>query len=131
VVTATPSRAAFLERRHLSPGTFVAAVGADSEQKQEIAPALMAAAGVVVDDLDQCCAIGDLHHAIASGLMRAGDVRASLGDLVVDPSRGRRSDDEIVIFDSTGVAIEDVAAAAVTYERALGAGIGQRVRFDR
>lgn len=90
----------------------------------------MATAGVVVDDIDQCATIGDLHHAIACGVMTRGDVRAALGDVVVDPTRGRRSDEEVVVFDSTGVAIEDVAAAAITYERALADGSGQRIRLD-
>ena len=130
VVTVTPAREAFLEAWHLSPGVFVAAAGADSEHKHEITAALMATAGVVVDDIDQCATIGDLHHAIACGVMARGDVRAALGDVVVDPARGRHSDEEIVVFDSTGVAIEDVAAAAITYERALADGSGQRIRLD-
>src|SRR5204863_9124531 len=96
VVTVTPSSEAFLEAWHLSPGAFVAAAGADSDHKHEITPALMAAAGVVVDDLDQCAAIGDLHHALVSGVMKREGVRAALGDVIVDPKRGRRSDEEIV-----------------------------------
>ena len=130
VVTLTPSSEPFLEQWHLSPGAFVAAAGADSEHKHEITPALMAAGAVVVDDIDQCAAIGDLHHAIAAGTMQRGDVRGALGDVIVDPARGRRSTDEVVIFDSTGVAIEDVAAAAITYERALAGRAGQRIQLD-
>jgi ornithine cyclodeaminase/alanine dehydrogenase-like protein (mu-crystallin family) len=118
VITCTPSTQAFLRHAHLSPGTFVAAVGADNEEKSEVDPHLMASAAVVVDSLDQCATIGDLHHALASGTMTRRDVRADLGDVVLDPSRGRHDREEIVIFDSTGVAIEDVAAAAVLYERA-------------
>jgi ornithine cyclodeaminase/alanine dehydrogenase-like protein (mu-crystallin family) len=108
------------------PGAFVAAVGADSEHKSEIAPSLMREAAVVVDDLDQCVAIGDLHHAIAAGAMAREDVRASLDHVVTAPTMGRRSHDEIVIFDSTGVAIEDVAAAHIVYERAASADAGTR-----
>jgi alanine dehydrogenase len=127
VVTCTPSRRAFLGIDDVRPGTFIAAVGADSEQKQEIEPTLLASSIVVVDSLEQCAAIGDLHHAIAGGLMAAADVRAELGEVIVDSSRGRRTAEEIVVFDSTGVAVQDVAAAVVVYERAVAADVGLRV----
>jgi ornithine cyclodeaminase/alanine dehydrogenase-like protein (mu-crystallin family) len=129
VVTCTTSRAAFLDVPHIAAGTFVAAVGADNEEKSEIAPALMRAGAVVVDHRGQCETIGDLHHAIAAGVMRADDIRGELSEVVAGSTRGRRDDDDIIIFDSTGVALEDVAAAAVVYERAVAAGIGQVVRF--
>ena len=129
VVTCTTARRPFLGARHLAPGAFVAAVGADSETKSELEPALLAAAAVVTDSTPQCAAIGDLHHAIDAGAMRAADVRAELGDVVADPSRGRRAEDEIVVFDSTGIAIQDVAAAALVYERAERAGVGAPFDF--
>ena len=125
VVTATPSRKPILMLGDARPGTFVAAVGADSDTKQEIDPLLMRQAIVVVDDLAQCSHFGDLHHALSAGTMRAEDVRGSLDQVVAGQIRGRFSDDEITIFDSTGVAIEDVAAAALAFERAeeFGAGV--------
>ena len=129
VVTCTTSRRAFLGPEHVAPGTFVAAVGADNEEKQEIEPRLLARSAVVVDSLEQCATIGDLHHALVAGAMTARDVRAELGDIIADPSRARRTPDEIVIFDSTGVALQDVAAAAVVYERATALGIGLSVRL--
>jgi len=129
ILTCTTSRTPFLGVRHVVAGTFVAAVGADNEQKSEIEPALMRAAAVVADHRGQCETIGDLHHAIAAGAMRASDIRGELADVVAGTVRGRLNDDEIVIFDSTGVALEDVAAAAVVYERAVRAGIGHVVRF--
>ena len=129
ILTCTTSRTPFLGVRHVVAGTFIAAVGADNEQKSEIEPALMRAAAVVADHRGQCETIGDLHHAIAAGAMRASDIRGELADVVAGTVRGRLNDDEIIIFDSTGVALEDVAAAAVVYERAVRAGIGQVVRF--
>jgi ornithine cyclodeaminase/alanine dehydrogenase-like protein (mu-crystallin family) len=124
VVTCTPSRRAFLRRESVRPGTFVAAVGADSSEKQELDPQLMAAGVVVVDVLEQCAAIGDLHHAIEAGAMSRSDVHAELADLVVGRKPGRRSAHEITVFDSTGTALQDVAAAALVYEKAVAAGIG-------
>ena len=72
----------------------------------------------------------DARSCIDAGVMTRTRVRASLGDVVVDPTRGRRNADEVIIFDSTGVAIEDVAAAAVVWQRAVKAGAGSRVRLS-
>jgi len=126
-VTCTPSRKPILRQGAVGAGTFIAAVGADNESKQELEPALMAASVVVVDMLEQAATIGDLHHAIACGALTPGDVRAELGQIIAGRRPGRQSDDEIVIFDSTGVALEDVAAAAAAYERAVRAGRGLQV----
>ena len=128
-VTCTPSRTPFLLHDHVAPGTFVAAVGADSPEKQELDPRLMAQATVVVDALDQCAAIGDLHHALDAGALTRESVHAELADVVTGRRRGRRSDAEITVFDSTGTALEDVAAAVVVYERALAAGRGLNVEL--
>jgi ornithine cyclodeaminase/alanine dehydrogenase-like protein (mu-crystallin family) len=106
----------------VAPGTFIAAVGADDERKQELDPRLFAGHKIVVDLLEQCAAIGDLHHALDQGLITRGDVHAELGDVVAGKKLGRASHDEIIIFDSTGTALQDVAAAALVYEKAEQAG---------
>jgi alanine dehydrogenase len=103
---------------HVRPGAFVAAVGADSPDKNEVHPELMAKAHVVVDLLGQCLEMGDLRHAIRAGTMRAEDVHSGLGALVAGNASGRTSDDQIFVLDSTGTALQDVAAAAAIYERA-------------
>ena len=126
-VTCTPSREAFLRPEHVRAGTFVAAVGADAPNKQEVHPALLAAATVVVDVLDQCAESGDLHHALARGAMTRGDVHAELADLVTGRRPGRIHAEQTFVFDSTGTALEDVAAAALVYENATAAGAGTRV----
>ena len=126
-VTCTTSSAPILHPGAVGPGAFIAAVGADNELKQEIHPALMASCAMVVDMLEQAVAIGDLHHALAAGVVTTDDVRAELGEVVAGVRPGRRSDDEIVIFDSTGMALQDVAAAAAVYERAVRAGRGAEI----
>ena len=73
---------------------------------------------VVADSLQQVCSIGDTHHAIAASLMCKENVFAELSEIVAGRKRGRTSDAEIIVFDSTGVAIEDVAAARLVYEKA-------------
>jgi len=128
-VTCTPSRQAFLMREHIAPGTFVAAVGADSPEKHELDPGLLAGSKVVVDILEQCASIGELHHALQGGWMRCDEVHAELGEIVAGRKPGRESAEEIIIFDSTGTALQDVAAAAIAYENALAAGLGRRIEF--
>ncbi len=128
-VTCTPSRRPLLARGDVRPGTFVAAVGADNPQKQEIDPRLMASGKIVVDILEQCAAIGDLRHALEAGVVTRDDVYAELGEIVAGRKPGRESAEEIIIFDSTGTALQDVAAAAVVYERALSAGVGVRLNL--
>jgi alanine dehydrogenase len=128
-VTCTPAREFLVRKDDVAPGTFIAAVGADDAHKQEIEPALMASAKIIADNLDQCCAIGDTHHAIVQGLMRKEDVYAELPEIVAGKKRGRARDDEIIIFDSTGVAVEDAVAAVAVYERARRASTGSVLEF--
>jgi ornithine cyclodeaminase/alanine dehydrogenase-like protein (mu-crystallin family) len=123
-VTCTPSRTPLLDAGDARPGSVVAGVGADNEQKHELAPGLLAGSAVIVDLLVQCERVGDLHHAIAAGAMRADQVRAELGDVLAGRRPGRVDEDEVIVFDSTGMALQDVAACAAVYERALGAGRG-------
>jgi ornithine cyclodeaminase/alanine dehydrogenase-like protein (mu-crystallin family) len=73
--------------------------------------------------------IGDLHHAIEEGIIRKSDVYAELGEIVAGRTPGRTSNDEIIIFDSTGTALQDVAAASIVYKKALRAGIGGRLNL--
>lgn len=126
-VTCTPSRRAFLTTDHLPAGMFLAAVGADDRDKQELDPRILAENRVVVDVLEQCAEIGELHHALAAGLMTTGGVHADLADLVAGRKPGRRLAEEIFVFDSTGTALQDVAAAVALYQRAVEAGAGRRI----
>jgi ornithine cyclodeaminase/alanine dehydrogenase-like protein (mu-crystallin family) len=128
-ITCTTAKEFFVRKEDVAPGTFIAAVGADDAQKQEIDPTLIASAKIIADSVEQCCTIGDTHHAIAKGLMRKEDVYAELGEIVAHQRPGRASDDEIIIFDSTGVAMEDAVAAAAVYEKARAISIGTGFEF--
>ncbi len=131
IVTCTSSRAPYLGPQHVSAGTFIAAVGADNDDKQELYPELLAKSRVVVDLLDQCAEIGDLHHALDAGLMKRSDVVAELGDIVCGKQKPGINANDIVVFDSTGSAIQDVAAAGIIYERAKEKDIGLSMEFAR
>jgi ornithine cyclodeaminase/alanine dehydrogenase-like protein (mu-crystallin family) len=121
VATCTTAKRYFVTREMVRAGTFIAAVGADHEHKQEIEPRLLAAAKVVTDITVQAAAIGDLHHAVAAGAMSADDVYAELGEIVCGRKPGRESDEEVIVFDSTGTGIQDVAAAIAAYQCAVAA----------
>jgi alanine dehydrogenase len=129
-VTCTPSRRPLVFRDDVSPGTFIAAVGADNQGKQELEPELVASSTLVVDLLEQCAEIGELQHVLAAGLMLREGVHAELGDLVSGRRPGRTRDDEITVFDSSGTALQDVAAAIMVYEKALASGDGTEVKLD-
>lgn len=129
VVTCTPSHEPFIGPADIEPGTFVAAVGADSPEKQELDSRLLAKGTVVTDITAQCARVGELHHAIDASppLMRVEDVHAELGDVIVGRKSGRQSQKEITIYDATGTALQDTACAAAIYAKAIDAGRGTRI----
>jgi alanine dehydrogenase len=127
-VTCTTSKSPVLTDAMQLQGCFVAAVGADNPEKQEIAPGLMQRARILVDDLDACAAGGDLHHALGEGAVARNDVHADLAQLAAGQKAGRISAEELVIFDSSGSGVQDVAAAWAAYREATRTGIG--LRFD-
>jgi ornithine cyclodeaminase/alanine dehydrogenase-like protein (mu-crystallin family) len=127
VITCTTARTPILRSAWVRDGAFVAAIGADAPGKQELEPELLARARVVVDDLEACASGGELRHALAAGLMTRDAVAARLAEVAAGDATVRRRDEDVVVLDSTGIALEDVAAAALVYERAVERGVGLRV----
>jgi alanine dehydrogenase len=84
---------------------------------------------IVVDILEQCATIDELHHALEAGVLTQADVHSELCEVVAGTKVGRESPEEVIIFDSTGMALQDVVAAAVVYEKAVGSNKGQRINF--
>lgn len=130
-ITCTPAKSFFVKNADIKPGAFIAAVGSDNEEKQEIDPVLLSKNKVVTDSTDQCASIGELHHAIISGMMAKGNVHGELGEIIARAKPGRERDDEVIIFDSTGTALQDVAAAAIVYEKALRQNVGYSIDFGK
>ena len=117
-ITCTTSKKPLLFQDYIRPGTFIAAVGADSPDKCEIDPQLIASTKLVVDLAEQSASIGDLFHALRLGLVTREHIHAELGEVISGKKKGRASDEEIIVFDSTGTALQDVATAAIVYEKA-------------
>ena len=118
VVTTTPSRSPVLLKKHVRPGTHINAIGADAEGKQELESGLMQVSKIVVDDMAQACHSGEVNIPVSCGAICEADIYCSLGEIVAGIRRGRESDQEITIFDSTGLAIQDLACAKLVYEKA-------------
>jgi ornithine cyclodeaminase/alanine dehydrogenase-like protein (mu-crystallin family) len=121
-VTCTTSTEFLLGPGDVGAGAFVAGVGVDSPVKRELEPALLAGSRVVVDVLEQCAIMGDLHHALEAGVMVREDVHGELGRIIAGISPGRTESEQTFVFDSTGTALQDIAAAAIVYERAIARG---------
>lgn len=128
-VTCTPSKHYFLKEDFVAPGTFVAAVGADNPEKQELEPTLLSRTKVVVDVLEQCATIGELHHALDVGAITLDDIYGELGEVIAGVKPGRTSAGEITVFDSTGMALQDVVTAAAVYEKAVSEAVGKLIDF--
>lgn len=118
VCTVTPVREPLLKREWIMPGTHINAIGADAEGKEELEPSILREAVVVVDDLGQASATGEINVPLKKGLFRIGEVYATLGEIITGKKQGRKDERIITVFDSTGVAIEDIAVAKLIYEKA-------------
>jgi alanine dehydrogenase len=125
VVTTTPSRAPVVKREWVSPGTHINAIGADAAGKQELEPAILTAAKVVVDDWAQASHSGEINVPLTRGQLTREQIYASLGDIVAGKQPGRETPAEITVFDSTGLIIQDLALGLAVYQRARERGLGQ------
>ena len=111
IVTITSAPAFSLARDHVSPGTHLACMGTDTIGKQEVEPALLTAARVFTDEVAQSVTLGEAQHAVAQGLLDPAAI-TPLGAVLTGAAKGRLSDDEVTLFDGTGVGLQDIAVAA-------------------
>ena len=122
VCALTPARSPVVKREWIVPGTHINAVGADAEGKEELEPSILKEAMVVVDDLRQAGAAGEINVPISQGIYSIDEVYGTLGEIIAGRKPGRRDRQAITVFDSTGVAIEDLAVAKLIYGKAMKAG---------
>ena len=111
------------------PGTFIAAVGADSPDKQELESELTASSLVVGDLIDQIVHVGEAHHAIEAGLLSRDGIYGEIGEIIAGRKPGRTSAEETIVYDSTGTALQDVAAASAIYDAACRDGVGTTINL--
>lgn len=128
IITITSSPAASLMDAHIRAGTHLACMGTDTIGKQEVEPALLARASIFTDEVAQSITLGEAQHAIAQGLIKESDITA-LGEVIEGTHPGRKSDDEITLFDGTGVGLQDLAVAAAAVDLAVSKGVATYVDF--
>ncbi|MBO3832769.1 MAG: alanine dehydrogenase [Candidatus Brockarchaeota archaeon] len=129
IVTTTPVTQPLVENEWIEEGMHINAIGADAPGKEELDPEILKRAKVVVDDYEQACHYGELNVPVSKGIFKPEQIHAELGEIIVGKKAGRTSDDEITVFDSTGLAIQDLAAAALVYRKVGKLGIGNEIEL--
>lgn len=112
----------------IRPGTHINAVGTDTRGKQELDPQIFALADkIVVDNINQCRYLGECQQAFDAGIISRETVHAEIGEIIAGRKPGRQQPDEITIFDTTGVAIQDLATAGYALAQARLRGAGGKI----
>jgi alanine dehydrogenase len=124
VVTVTPARGAIVKNEWISEGMHIAALGADKGGDQELEAAILKRARIFVDDIRQCRTDGEINVPLSQGVLKETDIAGEIGEVIIGKKKGRNSDRDITLFDSTGIALQDSATIPLEYERALAAGVG-------
>lgn len=128
IISITSSFAPILRAAQVQGGTHIACMGTDTKGKQEVEAALVARATVFTDEVAQAITLGECQHVVAAGLIAASDITA-LGAVINGDHGGRKSEDEITLFDGTGVGLQDLAVAAKVVELAVANGVAVDVDF--
>src|SRR5207253_607927 len=128
VITVTPARAPLVRAEWIRPGTHVTAVGSDGPEKQELEVGVLAKADkVVADRIEQCLRLGEIHHAVAAGVLGPAGIHAELGEVAAGDKAGRTTDAEITVVDLTGVGVQDAAVANHVIAAAVARGLGRSI----
>lgn len=128
IISITSSFDAILGADQVAPGTHIACMGTDTKGKQEVDPQLLVKADVFTDEVAQSVSIGEAQHAVGQGLIAEADV-AQVGAVINGTNPGRTSDDQITLFDGTGVGLQDLAVAAAVVDLAVKKGLAIEVDF--
>ncbi len=127
IVTATPSRKPLVSTEWVDDGTHINCIGADAPGKQELDPAILIKSKIVVDDWSQSCHGGEINVPLAEGIITKEDIWGDICEIVAGLKRGRTSPEEVTVFTSTGLAIQDAATAKIAYQKALKQKIGEQI----
>ncbi len=129
LVTTTPVTQPIVKNDWIGEGVHINAIGADAPSKEELDPMILRRAKIVVDDLEQACHSGEINVPLSKGIISKANIYAELGEIVAGKKVGRVGDDEVTIFDSTGLAIQDLATAAIVYKKSKELGSGFEVEL--
>lgn len=129
LVTATPAREPIVKKEWILPGIHINAIGADAKGKEELEPEILSEAKIVVDNWQQASHSGEINVPLERGLIKKENIYGELGEIVAGTKKGRESEKEITIFDSTGLAIQDLYTANLVYKIALKRKIGRKIEI--
>jgi len=113
----------------VSQGMHLNCIGADAPGKEELDPTILKKAKIVVDDFTQAAHGGEVNVPLSRGLIKMEDIWAEIGEIIAGLKKGRENPDEITIFSSTGLAVQDAVAAKIAYDKALEKGIGRFIKI--
>jgi ornithine cyclodeaminase/alanine dehydrogenase len=129
LITTTRGKGSLVEADWVKPGTHIVAIGTDQRGKQELDPELFRNAKIVVDSIAQCTEKGETWHPLNRNIITNDDIHAEIGEILSGRKAGRESDEEITIFDSTGMAIQDNTTASKIYQNAIDNNVGTFFQF--
>ena len=131
ISTITPSHQPIVKFEWITPGTHINAIGADAKGKQELDPRILknSKTKIVIDDWEQASRSGEINVPFSQGLINKNDIYGTLGEIVAGLKAGRENYEEITVFDSTGLGIQDISTAYEVYKIAMERGIGQKIKF--
>lgn len=129
VVTATPSTKPIVMDSMISPGMHFNCIGADAPGKQELDPAILKRAKIIVDDVEQAAHGGEINVPLSQGIISLKDVWAEIGEVIAGAKKGRENPIEVTVFSSTGLAVQDAATAKLAYDKAVAKGIGRFIKL--
>lgn len=124
LITTTRGKGPLVQASWVKPGTHIVAIGTDMKGKQEFEPEIFRHAKIVNDSIAQCIDKGETWHALNERVIGLDDIHGELGEILLGTKPGRQSDEEITLFDSTGMAIQDNTTAEKIYRNALEKQIG-------
>lgn len=129
LVTITPVRTPIVKNEWISEGTHINAIGADAPGKEELEPEILNRAKIVIDDWEQASHSGEINVPLSRGMIARADIYAEIGEIVTGTKLGRISEDEITVFDSTGLAIQDIVTAWHVYKMSEREDLGRKIEF--
>ncbi|MFH1894621.1 MAG: ornithine cyclodeaminase family protein [Patescibacteria group bacterium] len=118
LATVTPAKGPILKRQWVLPGTHINAIGADAQGKEELDPQILIDGKIVIDNWEQASHSGEINVPLSKGIIKRNDIYAELSEIASGKKKGRNNDREITIFDSTGLAIQDLFVANYVFKNA-------------
>jgi len=129
IISTTPSKEPLILEKWVSRGTHINCIGADAPGKQELDPAILMKSKIVLDDWEQGCHSGEINVPLSRGLISESDIYGDICEIVAGLKVGRTSSNEITVFTSTGLAVQDAATANIAYKKALKENIGEYIEY--